>query len=132
MTNESPAVEGKPSTDMRPYAYYTVMRQSQDPRFLRLRMALYAKEHGVKPAARAFKVTPKTIRKWLGRFDGKLASLDEQSSAPHKRTAPGDARSHRPNACCARSRKSGRSFSRSTWTPRISAIFPSIGSLSRA
>jgi hypothetical protein len=55
---------------MRPYAYYSVMRQSQDPRFLRLQMALYAKAHGVKPAARAFKVTPKTIRKWLARFDG--------------------------------------------------------------
>jgi transposase len=78
VTNES-------LTDMRPYAYYTVMRQSQDPRFLRLRMALYAKEHGVKPAARAFKVTPKTIRKWLTRFDGKIASLDAQSRAPRKR-----------------------------------------------
>jgi len=70
---------------MRPYAYYTVMRQSQDPRFLRLRMALYAREHGVKPAARAFKVTPKTIRKWLKRFDGKIASLDAHSRAPVKR-----------------------------------------------
>ena len=54
---------------MRPYAYYSVMRQSQDPRFLRLQMALYAKAHGVKPAARAFKVTPKTIRKWLAPDD---------------------------------------------------------------
>ena len=78
MTNEGPA-------DMRPYAYYTVMRQSQDPRFLRLRMALHAKAHGVKPAARAFKVTAKTIRKWLKRFDGTIASLDERSRAPRKR-----------------------------------------------
>lgn len=78
MTNQSPA-------DMRPYAYYSVMRQSQDPRFLRLQMALYAKAHGVKPAARAFKVTPKTIRKWLARFDGKIASLDARSRAPIKR-----------------------------------------------
>ena len=78
MTNDRPA-------DMRPYAYYTVMRQSQDPRFLRLRMALYAKDHGVKPAARAFKVTPKTVRKWLARFDGKIASLDAHSRAPHAR-----------------------------------------------
>src|SRR5689334_7356088 len=70
---------------MRPYAYYTVMRQSQDPRFLRLRMALHAKAHGVKPAARAFKVTAKTIRKWLKRFDGTIASLDERSRAPRKR-----------------------------------------------
>lgn len=72
-------------TDVRPYAYYTVMRQSQDPRTLRLRMALYAKEHGIKPAARAFHTTVKTIRKWLNRFDGKLASLQEHSRAPKRR-----------------------------------------------
>lgn len=54
------------------------MRQSQDPTTLRLRMALYAKEHGVKPAAAAFKTTPKTVRKWLRRFDGKSpASLND-------------------------------------------------------
>jgi len=75
----------KAPADVRPYAYYTVMRQSQDPKTLRLRMALYAKDHGVKPAARAFNTTPKTIRKWLRRFDGKLASLAERSRAPIKR-----------------------------------------------
>ncbi len=72
----------KAPADVRPYAYYTVMRQSQDPKTLRLRMALYAKDHGVKPAALAFKTTPKTVRKWLKRFDGKLASLAERSRAP--------------------------------------------------
>lgn len=71
--------------DVRPYAYYSVMRQSQDPKTLRLRMALYAKDRGVKPAALAFKTTPKTVRKWLRRFDGKLASLAEHSRAPIKR-----------------------------------------------
>ncbi len=78
MKNEAPA-------DMRPYAYYTVMRQSQDPKTLRLRMALYARDHGVKSAARAFKTTPKTVRKWMRRFDGKIASLEEHSRAPLKR-----------------------------------------------
>lgn len=81
------------SADMRPYAYYTVMRQSQDPKMLRLRLVLHAKEHGVKPAAAAFKTTPRTVRKWLGRFDGKLASLDEHSRAPVHRPrqlAPAD------------------------------------------
>lgn len=73
------------SADVRPYAYYTVMRQSQDPKTLRLRMALHAKQHGVKPAARAFHSTPKTVRKWMKRFDGKLASLEARSRAPHKR-----------------------------------------------
>lgn len=79
--NEAPA-------DMRPYAYYTVMRQSQDPKMLRLRMVLYAKDQGVKPAAKAFHTTAKTVRKWLSRFeagDGKLASLQEHSRAPRRR-----------------------------------------------
>jgi transposase len=75
----------KDPAQVRPYAYYTVMRQSQDPKTLRLRMALYAREHGVKPAARAFHTTPKTVRKWLGRFDVKLASLEGRSRAPLKR-----------------------------------------------
>lgn len=72
-------------TDVRPYAYYTVMRQSQDPKTLRLRMALYAKDKGVKPAARAFHTTVKTIRKWLSRFNGKIASLEAHSRAPKRR-----------------------------------------------
>ena len=71
--------------DVRPYAYYTVMRQAQDPKALRLRMAVHARQHGIKPTAEAFKTTPKTVRKWLGRFDGKLDSLNELSRAPHKR-----------------------------------------------
>ena len=70
---------------VRPYAYYTVMRQSHDPKTLRLRMALHAKEHGVKAAARAFHCTSKTVRKWMTRFDGKLASLESRSRAPIKR-----------------------------------------------
>jgi transposase len=48
-------------------------------------MALYAKEHGIKPAARAFHSTPKTVRKWMKRFDGKIASLETQSRAPRRR-----------------------------------------------
>lgn len=75
--NQSPA-------DTRPYSYYTVMRQSQDPKILRLRMAVHAREHGVKPAARAFHTTVKTVRKWLRRFDGKLDSLRGISRAPHQ------------------------------------------------
>ncbi|NLI16655.1 MAG: helix-turn-helix domain-containing protein, partial [candidate division Zixibacteria bacterium] len=43
----------------------------------------FAKEHGVKPAARAFKTTPKTVRKWLARWQpGSLCGLDDQSKAP--------------------------------------------------
>ncbi len=68
---------------MCPYPYFTVMRESKDSRYLRLRMIQHAKAHGVKPAARAFHTTPKTIRLWLGRFDGTLASLGEHSRRPH-------------------------------------------------
>ena len=43
----------------------------------------YAQQHGVKPAARAFGTTPKTIRKWLRRWQpGTLTGLDELSRAP--------------------------------------------------
>lgn len=62
-------------SDPRPYAYYDLMRQSKDPKFLRLQMVIHAKEHGVKAAARALGSTPRTIRKWLGRFKGKAADL---------------------------------------------------------
>lgn len=88
MTEDSAAV--------RPDAYYTLMRQTQDPKILRLQIVLYAKEHGVKPAARRFKTTAKSVRKWLGRFNGKLASLEERSRAPRRRprklTAAAEAR----------------------------------------
>jgi transposase len=61
------------------------MRESQDPRYLRLRLVQHAQRLGLKPAARLFGCSPKTIRKWLRRFDGSLASLGEVSRAPHHR-----------------------------------------------
>ena len=68
---------------MCPLEYYTIMRQSKDPRYLRLEMVRYAKEHGIKPAARAFNTTPKTVRKWLKRWEpGSLRGLDDQSHTP--------------------------------------------------
>jgi transposase-like protein len=56
--------EGK----MSPVKYYTIMRRSKDPRGIRHEMVRYAKEEGVKPAARVFSTTPKTVRKWLRRW----------------------------------------------------------------
>lgn len=70
---------------MCPNPYYTTMRESKDPRHLRLRMVLHAREHGVDRAAQAFQVTPKTVRKWRHRFDGTVESLASQSRAPHRR-----------------------------------------------
>lgn len=68
-----------------PNPYYDLVRESGMSEKLRLRMVRFAKREGVKPAARAFGTTPKTVRKWLGRFDGTLASLEERSRAPHRR-----------------------------------------------
>ncbi len=65
--------------------YFNMMRHSKDPTFLRYQMVCYAKEHGVKPAARVFNTTPKTIRKWLSRWKpGSKDGLSEQSRAPKK------------------------------------------------
>lgn len=63
--------------------YFKIMRESKDPKYLRFEIVRYAEQHGVKPAARAFSTTPKTIRKWLRRWQpGSLAGLDELSRAP--------------------------------------------------
>ena len=68
---------------MRPNPYYDLMRESKDPRELRYRMVRFARAHGVKPAARAFGTTPKTVRKWLGRWKpGSKQGLQSLSRAP--------------------------------------------------
>ena len=70
---------------MCPYGgYYTLMRQSKDKRYLRLKMVQTARKHGIKAAARLFSCSRNTIRKWISRFDGTLASLADLSRAPHK------------------------------------------------
>lgn len=67
---------------MYPISYYTIMRQSKDKRLIRYELIKYAREHGIKPTARAFSTTPKTIRKWMRRWDGSLLSLSGKSHAP--------------------------------------------------
>jgi transposase-like protein len=62
--------------------YYTIMRKSKDPRWLRYEMVRYARDKGVKPAARVFNTIPKTVRKWLKRWQpGSLRGLEDQSKA---------------------------------------------------
>lgn len=69
---------------MCPYPYYEIMRQSKDPKFLRHRIARSAQEIGVKPAARRFGTTVKTVRKWLRRWlQSGWQGLEDQSRAPH-------------------------------------------------
>ena len=73
---------------MCPYPWYQVMRLSKDKKQQRYQMVLHAKEHGVKPAARRYATSPKTVRKWLVRFeeDGYQA-LGDVSRRPH--SSPG-------------------------------------------
>lgn len=78
---------------MCPNPYYTLMRESKDNRYLRLRMVQRAQKMGIKPTAVLFGTTPKTVRKWLQRYDGTLKSLTDHSRAPkrpHRRLSPWD------------------------------------------
>jgi transposase len=60
------------------------MTESKDPKRVRLRMVIAARRDGVKPTAGAFGCSPNTVRQWLGRFDGTLASLSDRSRAPRR------------------------------------------------
>jgi transposase len=53
---------------MSPIKYYTHVRLQDDLRSLRYHMIQYALRNGIKPAARMFNTTPKTVRKWLDRW----------------------------------------------------------------
>lgn len=68
---------------MCPIPLYDMVRNSKDQRLIRYQMCRYATEYGVKPAARHFATTVKTVRKWLFRWDGKsLVGLEDRSKAP--------------------------------------------------
>ena len=71
---------------IKPYSYYEQvvrMKGKADKYDLRLRMIKYAKQHGVKPAARLFDTTAKTVRKWLRRYEQeRLAGLNELPRIP--------------------------------------------------
>jgi len=80
---------------MKPLTYYELiikMKNKADKYDLRLRIINFAKQYGVKPAARLFDTTPKTVRKWLRRYEQeRLAGLNElpriPMNCPHK-TSP--------------------------------------------
>lgn len=69
---------------MCPIGYYTMIRNYKDKKYLRLKMVQCAKGHGIKPTARMFGATVKTVKKWLGRWevDG-LMGLEDRSRRPH-------------------------------------------------
>ncbi len=69
---------------MCPYKWYQVMRLSKDKKQQRYQMVTYAKEHGVKPTARFYATNPKTVRKWIRRFDQSgYQALEDNSRRPH-------------------------------------------------
>ena len=59
------------------------MKNSTEAHF-RQRLIKYAKKHGVTEAANRYHLSRKTVHKWLNRYDGTLASLEDRSHRPHR------------------------------------------------
>ena len=69
---------------MCPYPWYQVMRLSKDKKQQRYQMVIHARDHGIKPTARLYTTSPKTVRKWFLRFiEGGYQALDDLSRRPH-------------------------------------------------
>ena len=51
--------------------------------YFRQRLIEYAKKHGVTKAADRYHLSRKTVYKWMGRYDGTVSSLNDQSHRPH-------------------------------------------------
>jgi transposase len=71
---------------VKPFTYWELMirmRTRSDKFDLRLRIVLHAQTHGVKPTARLFATTAKTVRKWLSRYrQERLQGLQELPRIP--------------------------------------------------
>ena len=66
-----------------PVPYFDVVRQLPNAFNYRRRLVTHARQHGIKPAARAFRTTLATVRKWLRRHQAQgLKGLQELSRAP--------------------------------------------------
>ncbi len=67
-----------------PVPYFEVVRQMKNAFNYRLRLVTHARQHGIKAAARAFRTTVPTVRKWVRRYQARgLKGLQEVSRAPH-------------------------------------------------
>ncbi len=67
-----------------PARYYDLIREMKNAFNHRLRLVTYARQHGIKAAARDFQTTVSTVRKWLRRYrDQGPKGLVEISRAPH-------------------------------------------------
>jgi len=69
---------------MCPYTYYSIMRKSKDKKQIRYQMVISVEKHGIKPTARYFRTTVKTVQKWYHRWLEKgYQGLEETSRRPH-------------------------------------------------
>ena len=69
---------------MEPGDYFSIMNNSKDKQRFRFQMVQYAQETSVSEAARHFRSTRVTVRKWLCRFrEEGYPGLQERSRAPH-------------------------------------------------
>jgi transposase len=67
-----------------PVRSFDVVREMPNTYNHHLRLVQYARQHGIKPAARAFATTVPTVRKWLRRYQQQGPSgLVARSRAPH-------------------------------------------------
>jgi transposase len=67
-----------------PVPYFDVVRQMPNAFNYRLQLVTFARQQGIKAAARAFRTTVPTVRKWLRRYEKQgLKGLQELSRAPH-------------------------------------------------
>jgi transposase len=67
-----------------PVPYFDLVRQMKNAFNYRLRLVTQARQQGIKAAARAFRTTVATVRKWRRRYEAQgLKGLQELSRAPH-------------------------------------------------
>ena len=67
------------------YTYYQLYKNSKDPVPFRINIVKDAKNLGIKPTARKYKTSPKTVRKWVKRFDEeKKPGLKDRSRRPKR------------------------------------------------
>lgn len=65
--------------------YWSLIREMKDAYNHRLRLVAYARQNGLKAAARSFQTTRRTVRKWVRRYQAQGPSgLVECSRAPHR------------------------------------------------
>jgi len=66
------------------YNYYECIRKSKDRYEVRWELVAEALEKGIKPTARKYGTTVKTVRKWVRRYEAeRKAGLQEVSRRPH-------------------------------------------------